>query len=202
MLAATLRGVIAQVDEVRLPLHILLEARFGELNENQEELLVAARAGADHIDAAIRRVGVVADADRDALVVRPEPVSLNDVVRAVLPMVRATADRHSARVDLQLEPALPRVWANRAALAEAVALVATLAAERLAEGGALTITTASTAESCSARIAPADASLLDAPLVIAAQRVLQVQSATAQVVGGSLEIILPRALPAPHAKTD
>jgi hypothetical protein len=43
MLSVTVRSTLAQLDEVRLALHILPEAKFGELNENQEELLGTAR---------------------------------------------------------------------------------------------------------------------------------------------------------------
>jgi signal transduction histidine kinase len=199
LLAATVRGVTAQMDEVRLPLHILLDARFGELNENQEELLVAARAAADGIDGAVRRLAVVADADRDALMVRTEPVAINDVVRAVLPMVRATADRRNVRVDVALEPALPRVWANRAALAETIALMAGLAAERLGEGDAMSIGTTAEESQCVLQISPAEASLLDEPLVIGAMRVLHAQNATAGVAHGAVEIVLPRTLASPSS---
>ncbi|MBL0170084.1 MAG: hypothetical protein IPP90_05025 [Gemmatimonadaceae bacterium] len=197
MLAATSRGVAAQVDDVRLPLHILLDARFGELNENQEELLSAARSAADGMDAALRRLSMVADADRDALVVRPEFVSLNDIVRAILPMVRASADRRGTRIDVALEPALPRVWANRAALAEAIALIATMAVERVGEGQGLTIGTTPSARECTMHVGPAALSLLDEPLVIAAQRVLRVQGASLRAVGHAIEIVLPRAPAAP-----
>jgi hypothetical protein len=55
---------------VRLPLQILLESPFGELNENQEELLRDARAAADAIDAALRKLGHVADIDRNAFPVQ------------------------------------------------------------------------------------------------------------------------------------
>src|SRR6185436_10242224 len=79
MLAGVVADSLAQLDEVRLPLHILLESRFGELNENQEELLRDARAAADAIDVALRRLGQVADADRGALAVQPELVQINDV---------------------------------------------------------------------------------------------------------------------------
>ena len=123
MLAATVRDAMTQLEEVRLPLHILLETRFGELNENQEELLRDARKAADAMDAGLRRLGQVADADRDALPVKPELVQVNDVVRSVLPLARAVAERTQARVDVSLEPGLPRVLADRARLAEALALL-------------------------------------------------------------------------------
>ena len=128
MLAALVRDTMARLDDVRMPLHILLEAKFGELNENQEELLRDARGASDEMDAALRQLGQVADADRDAMPVKRESVQVNDVVRAILPLIRASAERCDARVDVELEPALPRVLADRARLAEALSLLATLSA--------------------------------------------------------------------------
>jgi hypothetical protein len=144
---------MSQLDEVRLPLHILLDTRFGELNENQEELLRDARTAADSMDAALRRLGQVADADRDALVVQRELVQVNDVLRAVLPLARAAAERAGARVEAALEPGLPRVPADRARLAEALALLVDdasgavssavpLALATLRENGGVSITVA------------------------------------------------------------
>jgi signal transduction histidine kinase len=128
MLAALVRDTMARLDDVRMPLHILLETKFGELNENQEELLRDARGASDEMDAALRQLGHVADADRDAMPVKRELVQVNDVVRAILPLIRASAERRDARVDVSLEPGLPRVLADRARLAEALSLLATLSA--------------------------------------------------------------------------
>jgi len=128
MLAALVRDTLARLDDVRLPLHILLETRFGELNENQEELLRDARTASDEMDSALRQLGQVADADRDAMPVKRELVQVNDVVRAILPLIRASAERQGARVDVALEPGLSRVLADRARLAEALSLLAALAA--------------------------------------------------------------------------
>lgn len=129
MLAGVVADTLAHLDEVRFPLHILLEAPFGELNENQEELLRDARGAADSMDTALRRLAQVADADRGALSVQRELVQINDVVRSVLPLARAAAERRGARVDTSLEPGLHRVMADRVRLAEALALLATEAAE-------------------------------------------------------------------------
>lgn len=141
MLAAVAHDSIAQLDEVRLPLHILLETRFGDLNENQEELLRDARSAADAMGTALRRLAQVADADRGALVVQRELVQINDVVRAVLPLARAAAERQGARVDVTLEPGLPRVRVDRARLAEALALFASEAAAATGTERPLVVTT-------------------------------------------------------------
>lgn len=146
MLAAVAHDSIAQLDEVRLPLHILLETRFGDLNENQEELLRDARNAADAMGTALRRLAQVADADRGALAVQRELVQINDVVRAVLPLARAAAERQGARVDVTLEPGLPRVRADRARLAEALTLFASDAAAATGTEKPLVVTTARRAE--------------------------------------------------------
>lgn len=142
MLAAVTHDSIAQLDEVRLPLHILLETRFGDLNENQEELLRDARNAADAMAAALHRLAQVADADRGAIMVQRELIQVNDVVRAVLPLARAAAERQGARVEASLEPGLPRVMADRARLAEALTLFATQAAGATGADTPLTVTTA------------------------------------------------------------
>ena len=142
MLAAVARDTIARLDEVRMPLHILLESPFGELNENQEELLRDARAAADAMDVALRRLAQVADADRGALPVQRELVQVNEVVRGVLPLARAAAERRGARLEVALEPGLPRVLADRVRLAEALTLLAEQAAAATGSASPLRIGTA------------------------------------------------------------
>jgi len=181
MLAAVVSDAIAQLDEVRLPLQILLESPFGELNENQEELLRDARAAADAIDVALRRLGQVADVDRDALSVQRELVQVNDVVRSVLPLARAAAERHGARTETALEPGLPRVVADRTRLAEALALFAADAAEDAGPEHPLRISTARDGSRAIIRMAPASARARDrasgtgSPALILASRLISAQ---------------------------
>ncbi len=52
-----------RLDEVRLPLHILLSSPFGELNENQEEMIGAAQAAAEVADEALSFIGRIVDLD-------------------------------------------------------------------------------------------------------------------------------------------
>lgn len=203
MLAAVAHDSIAQLDEVRLPLHILLETRFGDLNENQEELLRDARNAADAMGAALRRLAQVADADRGALAVQRELVQVNDVVRAVLPLARAAAERRGARVDVALEPGLPRVRADRARLAEALTLFASEAAVATGTANPLVVTTArQPGGGIEVTIAPnakADAphangegGRQDRPTggIILAQRLVSIQGGTAEDDAGAYVIRL------------
>ena len=162
MLAGVVNDSIAQLDQVRLPLQILLESPFGELNENQEELLRDARAAADAIDVALRRLGQVADIDRNELPVQRELVQINDVVRSVIPVARAAAERRGARTETVLEPGLPRVIADRARLAEALALFLSDSAARSGPSTSLRISTVRAGSRAEIRIEPAS-STLDGP---------------------------------------
>ena len=198
LLAATIRGTTAQLDEVRLPLHILLDARFGALNENQEELLVTARVGTEALDAAIRRLSTVADADRGALSLHLEPIAINDIVRAILPMARASAERRGVGITTELEPALPRAWADRAALAEALAMLATGLVESLDPPSPIAVRTHHTPSHCLIRLEPSTDSSTDPanhPAVLidtVAARLLQAQQIEVSLHEGGVELRIPR----------
>jgi hypothetical protein len=155
MLGGVVSDSLSQLDQVRLPLQILLESPFGELNENQEELLRDARAAADGIDVALRRLGQVTDIDRGALPIQHELVQINDIVRSVLPMARAAAERRGARTESALEPGLPRVIADRTRLAEALALFLADSASQASASMSLRISTARAGADAIIRIAPA-----------------------------------------------
>lgn len=190
LVSATVRGATAQLDEVRLPLHILLDARFGDLNENQEELLVSARDGAESLDAALRRLATLADADRDGLPVHAAPVAVNDVIRAILPMVRATAERRGVRITTDLEPGLHRAWADRAALAEALALLATHLLESQSPPVGLAVRTRQDATWCAIQLAPAPK--LPAAIDVVPAALLRAQGITVMVHDGEIEVRVPR----------
>lgn len=179
MLAGVVADSIGQLDQVRLPLQILLESPFGELNENQEELLRDARGAADSIDVSLRRLAQVADIDRDALSVQHELVQVNDVVRSVLPLARAAAERRGARTEATLEPGLPRVMADRARLAEAVTLFVTDASEDAGAERSLDIGTARDGNRAIIRIAPVSGRVRAephaAPPIILASRLITAQ---------------------------
>lgn len=183
VLAATVRSTLAQLDEVRLPLHILLEAKFGDLNENQEELLGAARDAADTMDGALRRLGQVADVDRGALTVQRQLVQVNDVVRAVLPLAHAAVARRGARLETSLEPGLPRAMIDRVRLAEALALLIEAVADRLSVDRSLVIATAR--EECMVVI-----SLTPGQHTVLANRLIEAQGGRLESSGSTLAIRL------------
>jgi hypothetical protein len=56
LIARTAEELAARLDEVRLPLHILLSDHYGELNENQEEMLGAAQTAATEAAVVVARL--------------------------------------------------------------------------------------------------------------------------------------------------
>ena len=93
LLAEAASALSRQLDEVRLPLHILLENHFGQLNENQEEMLAGARAAAEAADVELRQLRDIADLDRGALSLRRDQVRLGDLLRALKPQLEAESER-------------------------------------------------------------------------------------------------------------
>jgi signal transduction histidine kinase len=129
-----------QLDEIRMPLHILLENRFGDLNDNQEEMLAAARTAADDAQASLERLRQVADVDRGTLRLRTERVRLTDLVTALLPGLAAEGAHGSVTVSADLSPWVPAVMGDRARLGQALSLLAIDAVRRTPSGGAVRIT--------------------------------------------------------------
>ena len=122
---ATLLASVADVaarrlEEVRLPLHILLENRFGELNENQEEMLGAARTAAEAADADLLGLRQIAELDLGTRVMRRDRVTPSDLIEAIRPMLMAAAAAANVTLELDVAPLLPAISGDRARLQEAL----------------------------------------------------------------------------------
>ncbi len=192
VLAAASAAAIARLDAVRLPLHILLDAHFGELNANQEELLADAREAAEAADAALRRLRTMANADAGLFTPRREWVAVDEVVRGVVPSASAAAARRGARVMLTLEPALPRAVADRVRLAQALALLLGAAVERAGAGDEVRLAATRANDGVLITCTPAPGGG-DAAL---ARRLLEVQGARLEAsAGDSTEMELRAWLP-------
>jgi signal transduction histidine kinase len=140
LVADTATSVAHQLDEVRMPLHILLDNHFGDLNENQEEMLAAARSAADDAQGSLDRLREIADLDRRAIRLRTERIRLSDLVNALMPGLAAEGTRAGVRVSADLPPFLPPVAGDRVRLGEALSLLATDGVRRTPSGGEVQIT--------------------------------------------------------------
>lgn len=123
LVATAIERALQQLEDVRLPLHILLENRFGELNENQEEMIGAARNAAESVDASLLRLRDVVRLDLGEVALREERVRLQDLVRAILPPLASEATRRDVTVNADLAPTLPPFVADRGRLQEALSAI-------------------------------------------------------------------------------
>jgi K+-sensing histidine kinase KdpD len=111
----------ARLEEIRLPLHILLENRFGELNENQEEMLGAARAAAEAADADMVSLRQLAELELGVQSLRRDRIKPSELIESLRPMLLAAAAAHRVTLELEVAPLLPVLTGDRARLQEALA---------------------------------------------------------------------------------
>lgn len=186
---AAVTAAIHRLDEVRLPLHILLENRFGELNENQEEMLGAARAAAEASDESFRQLRDLVRVDAGTLRVRREHVRLQDVVTSLLPVLRAAAEETHVTLDADLPPTLPALSADRARLQEALSALL-LDAVRQASAGA-TVTLAATHDRNGVQLAVRGGGARPDGAHALAERLLVAHGGSVQRAGHELRVLLP-----------
>lgn len=106
--------------DVQLPLHILLENHFGDLNENQEEMLQAASAAADRIDLASRHLQRILDLEHGRITFQREAVRLGDLLQPVLAIAAGRGEARDVTVAADRPPVSPFVVADRYFLGEAL----------------------------------------------------------------------------------
>ena len=140
--AAAVDRSVHDLDDVRLPLHILLENQFGDLNDNQVELIGAARDAAEAAASRLRRA-------RDLFALRPEqlrsePVRPGDVVASIVAALQSRGGARGVRVVADIAAPLPTVRGDRIRLHEALALIGAACLAATADRGTLRITAAST----------------------------------------------------------
>lgn len=120
LLVAIATGMAERLEEVRLPLHILLENHFGDLNENQEEMLGAARAAAEAVDADVMQLRQLAMLDLGTEEMRRDRLKLSELITAIRPTLVAAAEGAGATLEIEVEPLLPSVAGDRVGLQEAL----------------------------------------------------------------------------------
>jgi signal transduction histidine kinase len=120
LLATVADASTKQLEEVRLPLHILLENHFGELNENQEEMLGAARVAAEAADADMLSLRQIAELDLGERPLRRDRIKPSELLEALRPMLVAAAEAAGIIVEIELAPLLPSVIGDRALLQDAL----------------------------------------------------------------------------------
>jgi signal transduction histidine kinase len=123
LLAEAATSASKQLAEARLSLHVLQDNHFGELNDNQEEMIGAAREATEAAEVELNHLREIADIDRGALALRRDLVKPGEIVSSLLPLYNAQATKQGVRIMSELEPALPRVVGDRGRLQDALGLI-------------------------------------------------------------------------------
>jgi len=179
------------VQAVQLPLHILLDSPFGALNENQEEMLEAARAAAEQLDVRLRQARKLLDVERGAVAVRVRPIGLPELMRPALAIAEARAAKRGVTFESAVSPVAPRALVDPMHAQEAVTLALGEAIERAAPGSTLRADAeASGDHAVSIRVRGAGAISGSIPLELA-EALLRAQHGTLRREDDGLTIELP-----------
>jgi signal transduction histidine kinase len=180
------------IDEIRLPLHILLENRFGDLNENQEEMLEAARTAAEHVNTDADRLAEIGQLDRGSLPLRSDRIHIADVMQSLRPTVDAEGSRVGVGVEIEVAPALPPVSGDRGRLQEAFALVLQDCVRRTATGSHVHITVEAKGAGVMMVVEHGAPPAVDVASALA-QRLLEAHGATVERAPGRISVTIPAA---------
>ena len=123
LLAEAATSASKQLAEARLSLHVLQDNHFGELNDNQEEMIGAAREATEAAEVELNHLREIADIDRGALALRRDLIKPGEIIRSLQPVLNAQAKKQGVKILLEIEPALPRVVGDRGRLQDALGLI-------------------------------------------------------------------------------
>jgi len=194
-LAAAATSAERSLDDARIPIHILLTAQFGELNDNQEEMLRDAATALDNIAEELRALRDIADADRAVAGARRDVVRIGEIVRALQPELLAQAAHTGVSLVVNVAPGLPSTVGAFAQLRDAIRLSLADDIRYAIPGSTVTIDAVATAEEIRITACCGAARSVSVSLLLA-ERLLSGQGARLEQGDGLTTIAVPRLAPA------
>jgi len=135
LLQAVTTRFAARTQDAQLPLHILLSSPFGELNENQEEMLGAAMSAVDAIDTEVRELQKLVQLHRGELSIVTQPMNLAEFLRPTLAIAAARAEVAHVQLRPFVSDTAPRAIVDAVHAQEAMTSILIDAIAHTAEGG-------------------------------------------------------------------
>jgi signal transduction histidine kinase len=135
LLQAVTTRFAARTQDAQLPLHILLSSPFGELNENQEEMLGAAMSAVDAIDTEVRELQKLVQLHRGELSIVTQPMNLAELLRPTLAIAAARAEVAHVQLRPFVSDTAPRAIVDAVHAQEAMTSILVDAIAHTAEGG-------------------------------------------------------------------
>jgi signal transduction histidine kinase len=184
-------SIAAQLEQVQLPLHVLLASRFGDLNENQEEMIEAARRAADEADAGVRRVRRVLEIDRGGGTPGTrEPVHPAELVTAAQTIAASHAELRRITLTVAVPQELPRIVGDRYRLEEALSAILCAAVDRSSDGGTVSVTGSESGDTVILDVRHSGASTPSLDTILAT-RLVGSQDGAVREEAGSIRVTLP-----------
>ncbi|HEY9449704.1 MAG TPA: hypothetical protein VIQ60_08110 [Gemmatimonadaceae bacterium] len=180
--------------EVQLPLHILLENHFGDLNENQEEMLQAANAAADRIDLASRQLRRILDIEHGRITFQREAVRPGDLLQPVMAIAAARGEPRDVEITIDRSPVLPSVVADRYFLGEALTALFTAVVDWAMPATALAVEVVETGSCVRIDLRYTGATPYGLEAVVAT-RLIQAQRGEVTFAAGRVTVMLPADIP-------
>lgn len=178
-----------ELDEVQLPLHILLENHFGELNENQEEMLGAARVAAERMAIEITAMAELARIELGELVFRRDRVFPADILNAILPVVRAATVAREIELNVDILPLVPAFHVDASRLQQALQLLLTESVKSMSTRVRAKLSLAVEQNRVVIALSPV-AELLTSTQALLARRTIETMHGRVEVTAGSLRIAI------------
>jgi hypothetical protein len=150
-------------------------------------MLGAAQAAAEEASATIRRLALVAAIERGERPLRLDPIHLDALLDALLPGVTTQATSAGGTVVSDIEPALPRILADRTHAQDALAMLLAAAAKNTSATSALHISAARTSTGVALSIGPLGSDSHTADRLVAS-RLLSAMGATLTEQGDRLVV--------------
>src|SRR5262249_16352648 len=113
---------------------------FGDLNENQEEMLGAARTAAEAVDADLVAAKQIAELDLGTRALRRDRLLPADLVRSLVPTLQSIAEHQHGPLMVDMEPLLPAIRGDQPQLQDALAAVIGSAIRGASEGTEVQLT--------------------------------------------------------------
>ena len=196
LLQAVAARFASRAQDAQLPLHILLSSPFGELNENQEEMLGAAMAAVDAIDTEVRELRKLVQLNRGELSIVRQPINLTELLRPTLAIAAARAEAAQVQLRAVIADTSPRVIVDAVHAQEALTSILADAIAHTENGGDVDVDAAE-GDRAHVRltitsrpmVAAADAAM---PLELRlARRVLEAQGCSIATAGSITTIEIP-----------
>ena len=190
LLASLADASMKRIEEVRLPLHILLANHFGELNENQEEMLGTARTAAEAADADMHRLREIAELELGERPLRQDRIKPSEILEALRPMLVATAESHHVAFEIEVAPLLPAILGDRARLQDSLVTILRAAIVSAVEGARVQVAVERADARLSIAVIGAGSPRVDVSWA-AAVRLVQAHDGSVERAPAALTVFLP-----------